>query len=1158
MARKNGFNYPPIFVAKNLFNPASKSKVIASLKNYPDYLYKCEVADAVHPSIEHHIYGKALPLDIGTLGTTSFIHESESFQEELNWSLLSFRKYKNELCQFVALQQQFEKNLLIGNHEKAEEFLDRIEKEICHSIWGIENRLLLNQLQGGLQKNKTYLTSVNEQTKNFILILADFFSKRAERELLISRYNQEVKTYLSKLSVVRNSQNIEYYYFKINYYDFEHFESLHFINSVEHKNSIIDRYLTFIKINQTKINQGIDGDEEHEVLKSRLSYVARKINDPLIENLRRYIDPNHPHIFSEIHKRSMEVFDYYTKGIYSEAIFLSRKFLKDFPHCLELYIIYCRSLITKGRDFEPITSSESMVNSIAQEVYSLIIKKHDPHITGLNLKKIAYQLSTFSISPQIISLVSLETSGDSKFFNLSLLNSKIANPLFHKIYGNRNKQKEFLQALHDYSPAESITIKGWQIILQENEDDLSKIEIEKERKLRFKAQIYQLRGEYEQAIRIYEPLLGNFKTPAHLLEEIIYNLFYCYLNHKDFNKCIKIYVDTYFSNPYLISRLNPAQVLKKIRQERFSGFDVGVDLPLFFFIAGAEEVRISTALENFLGTYNINRPSLLIPEIRDSGDHLKLIKINFLLDKVCTIDLFKHLVPIKTTKDKLNERLLIVGYLIDINHLHKQKEFIAERDEISRQIFIQEGLQEYDESKIFINEKMIKTNLLKDLEIEFDRYLSYRKLMSKKVNILFLNTSTRSVQSVTYDGKSEDIDPKNRFSNDPLFDIVKAMFFEIRNFFINSQFGLGEYLSARIRHGVFKSEIRPKFEKLRLITERNSKTKTYKENLYWIDKLNFLDENLLNLINDRLADFSKTLDLLIEEEALKKYLQIKTEDNNKEGWFDYSFDDDLFSYYYSLLLLRHKSFNEFADEIFNILWERTDQNLAEIRNKFTSDFKYQFEEAISVLERELLKLLDKSLCHELFENIATSKVNIQNDMDRISRWFNRIGKQTKEFQINRIVELSLEHINKRYDKKEIQLTKEIECPSLIRGDLSPSFIDLMCGFFDNTLKYCGIEHGKIETSLKISTINNLINLNITNSLYGDIQNIVEEFESFKIDLAQSSSEGRSGLKKAKRTITSDLGDNKNTLTFWIDQEVKSFNIECSINLERIKYEGVNN
>jgi len=102
---------------------------------------------------------------------------------------------------------------------------------------------------------------------------------------------------------------------------------------------------------------------------------------------------------------------------------------------------------------------------------------------------------------------------------------------------------------------------------------------------------------------------------------------------------------------------------------------------------------------------------------------------------------------------------------------------------------------------------MIRNTQLEDISIDYHRYEQFEDIIKKHPDLKLLigDTIFNVKSSGGKDDKSEPV-----FSQDPLFDQFKLIFREIRDKFLFSQYGLGEYLSARIRHGVFKSEIRPK------------------------------------------------------------------------------------------------------------------------------------------------------------------------------------------------------------------------------------------------------------------------------------------------------------------------------------------------------------
>lgn len=95
-------------------------------------------------------YGNAQPSTIKELCTNSILVNSntgDSFKEELNWLLLSVRKYKDEILSFTAYKEEYDIALVTGKYTEAELCLDKIDEQLGVSMWSVENRLLLNELQ---------------------------------------------------------------------------------------------------------------------------------------------------------------------------------------------------------------------------------------------------------------------------------------------------------------------------------------------------------------------------------------------------------------------------------------------------------------------------------------------------------------------------------------------------------------------------------------------------------------------------------------------------------------------------------------------------------------------------------------------------------------------------------------------------------------------------------------------------------------------------------------------------------------------------------------------------------------------------------------------------------------------------------------------------
>lgn len=1135
------------------------------LKTLFDFNEKCIVVDNISEKFDKNIYGNALPKTIEELGGSGFVSESNFIEDELNWFFLSLRKYEDEVSNFINLKNEFDNNLLLGNYDKALIILNKIDEEVCISLWGIENRLLLGEMIDGLEENKLFLSKVNALKKSGAIVsLADFLSKRAEKDLSANRFKNEISNSLNRVKGNYRDETIDYYLFKINYHELKRSDNLCSINSIEFQNSIIDRYLTFLRLLQNYIlNDDIDiGDDKKEMLKSRLYYASKKLpEDSRIENMRLYLDPKINISNKRIDISAVNILDVYTQGDYQKTLEKLKPFLYNNPNLFEFYEIYAKCLLNLDYSFEPLNDDDNFQNSILKEVFVLLQKKNHPEFTAQNLIKISLQLESLSISSQIVNFVSVELKKDYSFEKLSLLNSNFINPVFSKIYNNNKLSNVYFKKLNQiFSNSETINF----LYLKTNnllKDSVSGLKISENRKNIYIAKFLQKEKKYDEAIIYWTELKRVNKKIPHLYESIIVNLFKCFFESRKLDDCVKLLVETYFTNPNFIIRLDSIKVVDEIRLGRFRNISKNIYLPLFYWITNGAETAICNTYELFLASYGAKTPTEFIKDLPKDIERNLLV---YFLKNVCNIETFKHSIHIDGSEQRLQERLNICKFLEEFDN-ENSTVYIEEVLVLEKQDLVQKGLQEYDESKIFINKKMIINSLLKELEADFRRYLKLDSVIGDRSVLLM---SPQGINSVTIKQEGKNSNNDSPFSESPLLDMVREMFNEVRSKFLSSEYGLVAYLSTRIRHGVFEGEVRPQFEKLNLMTEKDSDTGIYEANDYWSSLSISFNEDVKTKMQALLANFSHEIDGQINT-TVKKNLQIKLDDENPEGWFNYNFHNELIDQNYNtnnlsmtefyLKVKGNDDFNYFVDSCFELLWKKTDLNLKEIKENLKRDTINKFEGIIENLEVNLLKLINKNDLPELFQNITTSRVNVQNDINRIARWFNRSGTQIKDFKINKVVEITKENTNKHYEgkNKSIILTENIDADILIKGEYLPYLIDLMKIFFDNILKHTNQINGAVPTEIeiKINEKDNLLYLNIQNDLFGDIESEKENIENylnkFEADVKKALAEINSGFHKAIRILKSDLGAKDNEIKIGTNDYDK-FYIKCIINTNNLK------
>lgn len=715
----------------------------------------------------------------------------------------------------------------------------------------------------------------------------------------------------------------------------------------------------------------------------------------------------------------------------------------------------------------------------------------------------------------MIDIVKTEIENDTSFHKIATINSSFLNPFLGILIENPHS---YLKKLFNYFP-NSYTIKFLSAIEEDSFDNIENANIPTERIKIYKALNFQKKGNYELAAEIWEELINKEYLANFQIEKILINLFYCKAELNQFNYCIKLYVDYYFINKYLVLRLNVNIVKEQIKKNKYKNIDYSVVLPIFFYLIQADDYDIHTAYECFLLSSNVETPSQLISQINAEECDDKTL---FFLKNICTIEIFKHSPFITSTNNKLNERIAICQFLKDADAQNK-KQFIEEESLLSKRLIIQKGLQEIDDSKIYVNQASIIQNELKDLKSIFNRYISIKQLSNEK-EVAFINWGSEKIfNALLQDEDNEDIE----FSKDPQYDIFKEMFYEVRDKFLYSKYGLKLYLSARIRHGVLLGELRPEFELLHLVTEKEKASDIYKINNEWKHIDSFCDKHTYTAFNKYLSDFSRQIDQIINDELLDKYLLIKTEKENPEGWLDYEFDEvDLQIKY--IVFKSITTYDEFINKIFDELWRRTEMNLENIQYKIKEDFRNMFFDAIQSLEVNLHGLGIESIITDLYSNLTDVKIKIENKLSKIARWFTITDTQISDSEFTKIIEVCYESMHNHYTAKELILHKEIDCISLIKGQFYTHFVDLFRIFFQNILDYTN--EVSVEANLYINRTDNFVSIKIENELKED-EDIELLKEKIKIndDLRRSQLDKQSGLYKALNIIKTNFENERNQL-----------------------------
>lgn len=1089
--------------------------------------------------------------DLRNMGGYLYYDKKSSLERELFWESLVLKGFQEEINTFLIFKEQYEEYLLKGDYEDCNELLNKIEKDICVSMWSMEQRFILLELQNenSQEEIQKYKEKINKDEHDVIIYLyAEFLSRRVDVSTSTTKYSQTLKKYLDDVPKEFN----EYFMYKLDFFQYKPVD-LQDIVYLEATSSIIDRYLTFIRVIQLRLSSIHKEENEEKIFFRNLLNNINDISDSRLKVILRYLEPEKEIILSEIDKKFLEVTDFYTVGQYENSFSSSLNLLALYPNCIDLYEILLKSLIHSNQSFKEANLIEGQLSvSILSKFYDVLIKNDKTYESTMDLIKYIRVIGSSDWAIQLFVLLSKNFNSKlDEFSKMFYLNSKVASPKFAEVFTNYSDAKTFVKGFK--RSHKSKTSEFWTVYIDSYESKqetliLTDNSIPKLRKRLYYADILMHKKEYSKAISIYKKLLEETVSDIvglnknYFYEQIVTNLYKCYLDDKKYKQAIELYLDNFLENELLTLRVDLEPLIEEIQNSEDNELHREIGLPIIFQIAIPKAYdQIYTCYDNFLLEWNIMKPSDLV----NVQENFKRDRLIYFLRRVCVTEIMDYSFVFENSLELEKERISILQLLIELDS-NNTNIYSEEISKITQKIMLRERMQQVDESKIFVDVQGIKGSIGDFIKESFKKYIGLTSSNESYVIDLTNNDETGSILFI-----------KPNFSNNAQYVLFKEMFFEIRDSFISSnEYGLDSYLSVRIRHGTLLGQLRSHFEKFNLVTSKIDKeSHVYLDNVFWSGKFQFNDEFSEKQFQSILSTFSKKIDDIIGQ-VLQDWMHIKTELKASKGLFDFSIKENVLYGVY-LNCQKMDDYNQFFDYIIQVLWEITEYNLKIIRNKISYNLKEFFVDELNQLEHNINQLDVGISIKELNKSIASCRTNIQHELEKISRWFQLTkNRDDFEFTVEQLIVVCLEIVNNVHPKFRLcKVEYDIDTEVILSGTVFPYFVDMILILLDNIIKHSGCKMDQIKINLKVYTDqkNNLI-FDIENNIIKDkdeevrlkIKQIQESINKAEEHIELVRKEGGSGYLKILKILKYDL---KKVFSIQFPETKKDlFNVKISLGL----------
>lgn len=1062
-----------------------------------------------HPIIHKFMRAIAFPKSINLLGNNDAIRDSTSLERQLYYTAITVKNYSDEISNFIRLKKIYERSILVGDYASALKTIDTIEADFGFSVWAIENRIALLELTSGLEKEKEFSNKIlsDKSISIVVRLLVSYFSMRSEKNVSYSWYSSSLNDAINE-SLEEKLQ--QYLIFKLNPFYKHEYSCLEDLIEIDDVFSVIDQYLTFIRISQYLILTTKDNSIINSVVKA-VKIINNKIEDPRLTSILAIANQEIVRENDQNEKELLNALDAYTLGEYKECILICEGLFKNSPEYVELYEVYLKSLFKINQEY---LKRDNLFGRILLSLNEILQKTNRANESYQDLMKLITVFASNTWAIQLYGLVNklyhYESKDRNANDNISILNSNASNPMISLLCNNDNYFEQF-----DENQSHSVTLSLYRALFQNSVEELKSINLPVSRFLKYAGTIERNTNDYDNAKQKYQLLFENQEDILQKQDSFV-GLIRCYIDTQEFLPCLELIVDILFKYQNLYVIVPFEKLLDEIEAV---GIDqVPISLPIVYdmyskYNSNNKDSYKFEAYEDYLSSKDVEKPSEL-EKILETEDVSEII---YFLKNICTVDIMKYSTIFPKLEDVERERIYVYQLLSKLDPDNKKK-YLEEIKNYTQQMIIRKGIRQIEENKIHVDTEGIKRSLEKSLLEKYQRYNALRDVDSETTDYI-------TVYSFEL---NENDDLLSVMASNEKENLLQMIILELRDAFVSSNaYGLNGYLSMGFRHGTVSGQLRRFLIAEHLITPKKNQTNIYHVNEYWNDIYQEILPGSKGKLKDLLDNFSRGVDEIINS-VVNEWIQIKTEKSSGKGMFDFQFIiDDLEEIQRELQ--KDNTYSKFIDIVFMKLWNMTDNSLIRIKERIEIELKPKFNTMFEELQMGIDRLKIDTNFSEIKNSITRARTATQHELDRISTWFNRSNKfDVADYNVNLSIDIAIAIVQYTHPNKTINVEVTTDITKKLRGKTLKAFVDIFYTVLDNAVTYPLIDEPKV--TIDFNFLGGLLTITCENDLSNDfnvteardkLDNIKDNINSdFSLD--KVSDEGGTGLYKIMKILNIDL------------------------------------
>lgn len=420
----------------------------------------------------------------------------------------------------------------------------------------------------------------------------------------------------------------------------------------------------------------------------------------------------------------------------------------------------------------------------------------------------------------------------------------------------------------------------------------------------------------------------------------------------------------------------------------------------FLWLANEKDItrsQLRFATKAALAACGVDRPSAL----PGSGADLPPHQLVYFLAEVCQPDVLDILRAIKSTLGVLEERQAILTILRELDPAgahHYADELLM----VAKELTMAEGQWIVDHTRIHVDLVALRRWADRELTEDFERH---EDLVSVDIGPQASFEDVLKELSAGPSGRK--IQPPETEADAVLQSLVRRLGDE---FLTNSQFGLDFYLSKRIRHQSFIGRIRGPLEFANLITTRETEASPYHRNDFWIDQFTTVGADQREAVNAALMNCARDFDEILRD-AKDRLFHIRSPEQ-PDGLISLDLTPEALQLVRTIALWDPEDFSSFFEVAVAALWAALDPSFARVRRFINTDLKSRITERLELARAEVRAAAGQDPAFHNFDiEFGQRSTEVQRALDDAASWFTytRAERLRRTFTLEEAVRIGREN-----------------------------------------------------------------------------------------------------------------------------------------------------